>query len=205
MGCPGGLFGRSWLSVRRSRCGCEGVWVVVMRATARMVSLLYVRLTANVSQSMVRRWKCCLMCGRLAPRSRVMSCMSLLWAVCMVEASVAWDGHTVCRSERCLMLLWSRVVRSRLSCGCGILLLFDLTLNLGQHRSLMMRIFPALHSQQLTETNQSTPALVKRTSAAAVLFSLCCSCALSFPGLSRNSRAHWQERPGSRFEAGSPG
>ena len=59
--------------------------------------------------------------------------MSLLWVVCMVEASVAWDAHTVCRSAGCWMLWWMmRAVRPRSSYGCGILL-FDQTLDPGHH------------------------------------------------------------------------
>lgn len=122
----------------------------------------------------------------------------------MVEESVAWDAHTVCRSDGCLMLLWMRVVRSHLLCGYGILL-FDRTLNLRHHRSLMMRICLVPRFLQLAEINLSILALAMRTCAEVVLFSPCCSCAPSLAGLSINVRAHWQERRGSRFEVGSRG
>ena len=50
----------------------------------------------------------------------------------MAVESVAWDAHIARRSECCLMLLWMKVARSRLSCGCGNLLC-DRTLNLEHH------------------------------------------------------------------------
>ena len=86
----------------------------------------------------------------------------------MVEESVAWDARIVCRSDGCSISLWTRVVTSRLWCGCGIHL-FDQTLNPGHHQSLTMQhIILIPHFLQLTETDQSTPALVKRISAKVV-------------------------------------
>ena len=120
----------------------------------------------------------------------------------MAEESVAWDAHTVCRSDGCLISLWMRVVRLHLLCGYGIPL-FDQTLDPRHRRSLMMHISLVPHFLQLAETDQSTLALAMRISAKAVLSSLCCSCALSFQALSIDWRAHWQERSGSRFEGGS--
>lgn len=120
----------------------------------------------------------------------------------MVEESVAWDAHIVCRSDGCLLLLWLRVVRLHLLCGCGILL-FDQILNPRHHRSRMMRICLVPRFLQLAETNQSTLARAMRICAEAVSFSLCCSCAPSVAGLSIDLRAHWQERSGSRFAVGS--
>ena len=94
--------------------------------------------------------------------------MSWLWVVCRVEGSVAWDAHIVCRSDGCSMLLWTRAVRSRLWCGYGILL-FDQTLNPGYHQCLTMQhIILIPRFLRLSETDQSTPALVKRISAKVV-------------------------------------
>ena len=84
--------------------------------------------------------------------------MSLLWVACMVEGSVAWDAHIVCRSDGCLLLWWTRVVMPRLLCGYGILL-FDWALDPGYYRSLTMRIFLVLRFLQLIETGQLTLAL----------------------------------------------
>ena len=125
--------------------------------------------------------------------------------VCTVEVSVAWDGRIVCRSGGCLILLWMRVVTSRLLCDYGILL-FEQPLDPGHHRSLMMHIFLVLRFLQPAEINRSSrPALETRICAEAVLSSLCCSYALSFRVQRIDLRAHWQERPDSRFEGGSRG
>ena len=122
----------------------------------------------------------------------------------MVEEFVAWDAHTVCRSDGCLLWWWTKVVMPRLLCGYGILL-FDRALHPGHHRSLRMRILLVLHFLQLTETDQLTFAPAKRIYAGAVLFSLCCSCALWFQAPSIDLRVHWQERRGSRSEVGNRG
>ena len=124
--------------------------------------------------------------------------------VCMVVESVAWGAHIVCRSDDCLMLLWMKVERPRLLCDYDILL-FDRTLVLGHYQSLTMpRISLIPHFLQLTETDQSTPALAMRTSATAVLFSPCCFYAPSSQEQSIGLR-DWQVRPGWRSEVGSRG
>lgn len=58
MACLVGWFVKSLLGVRLSQCGCEEVWVVVMKVAGHMVPRRYVMLNVSLIRSKVLRQKC---------------------------------------------------------------------------------------------------------------------------------------------------